>query len=538
MSCGKHIHETLTAFDKSVTNAPRGSDYVDMHLYTAYLGRVNVKVARTANPNEVMLECMSGRSGDIVLRVIDAQVGRVDYRTRPTLRSLTRVPPTIVNIQENKETFFQIQKIEMMKARASKNKDGMAKQNEVFKKFKMSDPIAYQELNNKYSMGLAQNQLQMDAKDPEALRRLYVKNSCVDIHFNTIEYLLFLQTKLNRDSINSGKLLLSIFNVPKLDNAFFSGEYMLYGNGDNMFYPLTSIDVSAHELTHGLVQATAGLEYSGHSGALNESFADMIGTALELHLYEKFNADADTTNDLLGEADWLCGEDIGKAVKYIRNLRDPDQADHPQPATYRGQYWADPNNEAADYGGVHTNSGVTNRCFYLLTEALGLGTSLPLVFICLLRLRARSDMIDFRDTLLECAPESMRAKVVVCLSAVGLTGEAVSDWNKSPAENRQAPAPTPAPQPAPQQPTQVPYPNKHIPYINGLCCPHCLCLAAPQRSGIAHEVGRAAQYDELSYERFRLNNEGQSKREVIEISSDDDDEEPPTRRRSKRLRKE
>lgn len=506
MSCGKQIHENLTSFGESVTNKAFGTDYVNMYLYTAYLGRVNVKVARTEDPNIVMLECMSGRSNDIVLRVIDSQIGRVDFKSRPSLRSLSGIPPAKVNVQENMETFFQIQNMELQKARLARNATGIATHSLYMEKFKKMEPLQHAEFNQKYSSFRF---------DPEELRKLYVKNSCVDIHFNTIEFLLFLQSKLRRDSINNGKLLLSIFNEPNLDNAFFSGEYMIYGNGDKIFYPLTSIDVSAHELTHGLVQSTAGLEYLGHSGALNESFSDMLGTALELYLYEKFNTDSDTTNDLQGEADWLCGEDIGKSIKYIRNLQNPEHAEQPQPGTYRGHLWADPNNESADFGGVHTNSGVTNRCFYLLTQSLGINISLPLVYNCLIKLNKLSDLIDFRNTLIECSPDQIKSLVQKCLDGVGLTTQAVSDWYKSPIENRGG-----QPQPQPQ-PHRVQYPNQHIPYINGLCCPHCLCLVVPQRSGLAQEVGQSADVHV------------DKKKEYIEISSDDEE----TPRRSKRLRK-
>jgi hypothetical protein len=305
---------------------------------------------------------------------------------------------------------------------------------------------------------------------------------------------------------------LSIYNVPKLDNAFFSGEYMTYGNGDKMFYPMTSIDIAAHELTHGIVQHTAGLEYLGHSGALNESFSDMIGTAFELYLYERFNSNDTTTDDIQGEADWLCGEDIGKQIKYLRNLQNPDHSEIPQPATYKGNHWADPNNESSDHGGVHTNSGIGNRCFFLLTESLSLDTSLPLVYNCLLKLKKNSDFIDFRNILLECSPVQIRNIVEKCLDDVGLTSSVVSDWDKSPIENRtpklpQSELPKPElPQPELPQPElpkpELPmpehkpweYPNHHIPYIPGLCCPHCPCLNNNKPSiQVSHQINQIKQ---------------------------------------------
>jgi Zn-dependent metalloprotease len=59
---------------------------------------------------------------------------------------------------------------------------------------------------------------------------------------------------------------------------------MVFGNGDTQFYPLTSIDVIGHELTHGLIQGLPDLEYKAHSGALNESYADIVGTTFEFYI--------------------------------------------------------------------------------------------------------------------------------------------------------------------------------------------------------------------------------------------------------------
>lgn len=430
MSCGKSFSENLIKNKNSVINNAFDVGDIDMYLYTSYLGRVKVKVMKTNNPDFVMLECKVGKNNDITNRVIDAQFNRINLQNNPTLEQLSYYMPVMVSISQNKETYFQIQQQELKKALYNGNKVSHEKHQSYLSKFEKTEPLLYVELTKKFS------NLSNMPFNPEYLHSLYVKNSCVDIHFNTTEFLTFLQTKLQSDSINNGKLLLSIYNIPKLDNAFFTGEYMMYGNGDRMFYPMTSIDVSAHELTHGIVQHTAGLEYIGHSGALNESFSDIIGTAFELYLYERFNSNEDQNDDIQGEGDWLCGEDIGKQIKYLRNLQNPDKAEMPQPAIYKGQHWADPNDENMDYGGVHINSGITNRCFFLLTQSLTLNTSLPLLYSCLLKLKKNSDFIDFRDTLLECSPIQIKDIVKKCLSNIGLDENAFSDWNKSPIENR------------------------------------------------------------------------------------------------------
>ncbi len=110
---------------------------------------------------------------------------------------------------------------------------------------------------------------------------------------------------------------------------------MTYGDGGA---PFQVIDVVGHEISHGLTSNTANLVYSYESGALNESFSDIFGAAVEF--------------DALGynNGDWLMGEDRGSA---IRSLSNPNQ--YGDPDTYFGTYWF---TGAGDNGGVHTNSGV------------------------------------------------------------------------------------------------------------------------------------------------------------------------------------
>lgn len=425
MSCGKRLSSEID-FKKNniiINNTQPILQYTNKFLYTAYLGRVSVPVLLTNNPNKVLLECKSGLRNDITLRVIDAKLYNINCDDMPPLRGLIGVPPVYINLSENIEVFYQIQLMELQKSKAENDLIGLERHKKYLEKFQNENMSIINQLKIKYAL---------IRYNPEQLRNLYVKNSYVDVHFQTSLYLKFLQEKLGRESINNNKLLLSICNVPQLDNAFFSGEYMVYGNGKDLFYPLCSIDVSSHELTHGLVESTAGLEYLGHSGALNESFADIIATAFEFWLYKRFNENSDTTDDIHGESDWLIGEDIGKTVKYLRNIRDPTNCEMHQPKEYKGLYWMDPNQEQNDYGGVHNNSGVTNHCFYQFTQSLGIDTTLPIFYNCLLRLNRYSDFIDFRNTIIECTPDPHKISAQKCLDCVGLNTSAVSDWNKSP----------------------------------------------------------------------------------------------------------
>jgi Zn-dependent metalloprotease len=154
------------------------------------------------------------------------------------------------------------------------------------------------------------------------------------------------------------------------DNAFWDGGEMVYGDGSGQIFlvgSLTkSIDVIGHELTHGVTQYTAGLEYHKQSGALNESFSDVFGSLIKQH----------SLGQTAEEADWLIGEgilvpELGQA---LRSMSEPDssQVASPQPA-HMNDYQdlpadADPRN---DNGGVHTNSGIPNKAFHLVATALG-----------------------------------------------------------------------------------------------------------------------------------------------------------------------
>lgn len=175
-----------------------------------------------------------------------------------------------------------------------------------------------------------------------------------DAHLGTQKTYDYYFTKFNRNSIdNLGfKLLSYVHYSTNYVNAFWDGNRMTYGDGDATYKPLTSMDIAGHEVTHGLTSKTANLVYSYESGALNEGFSDIFGTAIEF--YNGVNAD------------WLIGEDIGAA---FRSMSNPNA--YNQPDTYQGTLWY---TGTGDNGGVHYNSGVLNYWFYLLSVG-GSGTN-------------------------------------------------------------------------------------------------------------------------------------------------------------------
>jgi PKD repeat protein len=132
---------------------------------------------------------------------------------------------------------------------------------------------------------------------------------------------------------------------------------MTYGDGDGVNYrPLTSLDVIGHEITHGVTEHSAGLIYSYESGALNESFSDIFGVAIDYFANPN-------------EANFLIGDQISLKSNGLRDMENPNSKGDPN--TYKGAYWK---TGSQDYGGVHSNSGVQNYWFYLLVNG-GTGTN-------------------------------------------------------------------------------------------------------------------------------------------------------------------
>jgi Zn-dependent metalloprotease len=183
-----------------------------------------------------------------------------------------------------------------------------------------------------------------------------------------ITYDFYMQV-LQRNSLDdAGMALVSSVHVGKsLNNAFWTGEQMAYGDGDGKLFTrfTRSLDVVGHELSHGVITYSADLIYQNESGALNEHFADVLGM-LTRQWHTKTGA---------AGADWLVGKDIMGPAAKARSLRtftaekayenDPYFGTDPQPKHLRDQFKG-----TSDNGGVHINSGIPNHAFYRFALAL------------------------------------------------------------------------------------------------------------------------------------------------------------------------
>jgi hypothetical protein len=155
---------------------------------------------------------------------------------------------------------------------------------------------------------------------------------------------------------NGGKIISYVDWIENDDqnNAFWTGSFAAYGTGDGVTRgSFGSIDVVGHEITHGVTEYAADLIYRGEPGALNESFSDIFGAAVEFYAEGR------------DRGDWLMGEDIYIGLGSIRSMQNPKALSDPD--TYLGENWID-TDLSEDFGGVHTNSGVQNYWFYLLSE--------------------------------------------------------------------------------------------------------------------------------------------------------------------------
>jgi Zn-dependent metalloprotease/PKD repeat protein len=170
----------------------------------------------------------------------------------------------------------------------------------------------------------------------------------------------FYDSLFSRNSVdNAGQKLLSYVHYDQdYVNANWDGTHMNYGDGDAAlgYTPLTAIDITGHEVSHGVTQFTSNLVYQDEPGALNEGFSDCMGVAIR-----QFARNPPVM-------DWLIGNEIGGTP--FRNMANPNQ--YGDPDTYGGTNWHAPG--GTDNGGVHQNSGVLNFWFYLMTMG-GTGTN-------------------------------------------------------------------------------------------------------------------------------------------------------------------
>ncbi len=203
----------------------------------------------------------------------------------------------------------------------------------------------------------------------------------------------------SRNSINgAGGNIISIINVTEsdgsaMDNAYWNGQAMYYGNGDVAFKPLAgALDVGGHEMTHGVVEKTANLEYKTQSGAMNESMADIFGAMIE-------------------GLNWQMGEDVVRKNYFptgaLRDLSNPHNGGNSlsdngwQPAVMKEYYTG-----SKDNGGVHINSGIPSYAYYFFATSITKAKAEQVYYRALSKyLTATSQFLDLRYAVVQCCKD-------------------------------------------------------------------------------------------------------------------------------------
>ncbi|MCP9764698.1 M4 family metallopeptidase [Lacihabitans soyangensis] len=208
---------------------------------------------------------------------------------------------------------------------------------------------------------------EMDLAHVSSTSRTNWNPTAVSAHINASICYDYYLSKFNRNSLNGSKgNIISVINIADedgkgMDNAYWNGQFMGYGNGKDGFKPLAgALDVAGHEMTHGVIENTAKLEYRNQSGALNESFADIFGA-------------------LIDRDDWTLGEDVVKTNVFpsgaLRSLENPNQGgknDNGYQPKNMSQYQFLKDTPSEDNGGVHINSGIPNHAFFKFATGAGM----------------------------------------------------------------------------------------------------------------------------------------------------------------------
>lgn len=196
----------------------------------------------------------------------------------------------------------------------------------------------------------------------------------VSAHYFAGRVLDFYRKLFGRNSLDGNGMRIDSYTHYGVDysNAFWDGAEIVYGDGDGVSDTsyCADLDVVGHEMTHGVTEYAADLEYHNQSGALDESFADVFGVLIET--YDKYGVDSggfwkfDPADWVVGDEVCLPGSPCGAA---FRSLADPGLYDQPDNMK---EYRSLPDTEEGDYGGVHANSGIPNKAAYLIAGEIGM----------------------------------------------------------------------------------------------------------------------------------------------------------------------
>lgn len=235
--------------------------------------------------------------------------------------------------------------------------------------------------------------------DITSTNNTWTNPAAVSAHYNAIQTYKYFKNTFNRNSINGqGGNIISFINVAEddgsgMDNAYWNGKFISYGNGNVAFKPLAGgLDVAAHEIGHGVTENTANLEYQGQSGAINESYSDIFGTMVDRN-------------------DWYIGEDITKTTYIptgrLRDMSNPHNGGSSlNDASWQPMHMQEIYTGTGDNSGVHVNSGIVNYAFYLFATAVTKEKAEQVYYRALTKYLTRfSQFIDLRLAVIQAAKD-------------------------------------------------------------------------------------------------------------------------------------
>jgi len=265
--------------------------------------------------------------------------------------------------------------------------------------------------------------------------------TAVSAHYNAGKSYEYFKNTFGRNSIDGkGGTIWSVINVSDergrpFDNAFWNGSAMFYGNGKDAFRDLPkAVDAAAHEMSHGVIQNTANLIYEYQPGALNESFADVFGVMVD-------------------RDDWKIGEDVALTSAFPSGaMRDVQNPNNGARSGDVNKGWQPKNmneyvNTSQDNGGVHINSGIPNRAFYLFATAVGKDKAEKVYYHALDNyLTQRSQFVDCRASVIQSAKDlydnNVAAEAAAAFDGVGIRGEGVAGGSSGGSSTTNADLPT------------------------------------------------------------------------------------------------
>lgn len=270
-----------------------------------------------------------------------------------------------------------------------------------------------------------------------SLNNTWNQKAAISAHYNATRTYEYFKNTFDRNSINGlGGNILSFVNVAEedgssMENAFWNGKAVFYGNGGNYFKPLAgALDVAAHELGHGVVTNTANLEYYGQSGAINETYADIFGSMVD-------------------RDDWLIGEDVTKTTfspsGALRNMADPHNMGNSSNPYWQPKNLSEMYLGSNDNAGVHINSGIGNYVYYLYASAITKDKAEKVFYRALSNYLTKiSQFIDFRIAVIQSAidlygPDSQESiQAAEAFDAAGISEEEhvdkTQDYNVNPGQ--------------------------------------------------------------------------------------------------------